>query len=365
MTTASELKTQSSVLSPQHSNQTTRWLITGGCGFIGTSLINSLVSEGGHFIRVIDNLSVGSREDLARVCEFSELNPDTLSPDSSIHSSESSQSSVLTPQSSQIELIVGDILYEELALKAAKGIDIIVHLAASTGVEQSVESPRLDCLFNVIGTLNYLEAARHNGVRRFIFASSSAPIGECEPPIHENLAPHPVSPYGASKLGGEAYCSAYYRSYGLETVALRFGNVYGPFSGHKNSVVAKFIRQAINGDVLEIYGDGDQTRDFIYIDDLIQAIKLAASIEGIGGEVFQIATTSETSVRELVDKLLLILTDFGIRQVEISYTEPRQGDMKRNFSDTSKARLELGWQAKVKLTDGIKRTVKWFFQGQT
>ena len=139
----------------------------------------------------------------------------------------------------------------------------------------SVENPRLDMECNVIGTLNMLEGARMHKVKRFIFASSGAPIGECEPPIHEEMAPHPVSPYGASKLAGEGYCSAYFRTFDVETIALRFGNVYGPGSGHKNSVVAKFIRQAMQGETLEIYGDGKQTRDFIYIDDLIQAICLA------------------------------------------------------------------------------------------
>ena len=129
----------------------------------------------------------------------------------------------------------------------------------------------LDCTTNVFGTLNYLEACRHNAVPRFVFASSGAPIGECKPPIHEELAAHPVSPYGASKLAGEAYCSAYARSFGIETVALRFGNCYGPLSNHKSSVVAKFVRDACRPCV-EIYGDGHQTRDFIFVEDIVEAI---------------------------------------------------------------------------------------------
>ena len=334
------------------------WLITGGCGFIGTSLVKNLVSEGGHSIRVIDNLSVGTREDLARVCEFSELNPNALSSTSSVRSPESSTSS------SAVQLIVGDILDEQLALRAAAGTEVMVHLAASTGVEPSVENPHLDCLTNVMGTLNYLECARHNGVKRFIFASSGAPIGECEPPIHEELAAHPVSPYGASKLAGEAYCSAYFRTFGIETVAFRFGNVYGPGSNHKNSVVAKFIRQAMQGEILEIHGDGQQTRDFIYIDDLIKAILVASTVKEIEGHVFQIATNAETTINKLVDKLLPILADYGIDEVEVEHTVPRQGDVRRNFSDTSKAKSKLGWQPQVKLEGGLKNTVSWFVGGQ-
>lgn len=320
-----------------------KWLITGGCGFIGTSLIKQLVEEGGHVIRVLDNLSVGSREDLGSVCRFHETSCSDLSthPD-------------------YIELIVGDILDDKLALKSAQGIDVIVHLAANTGVAPSVEDPRSDCINNVIGTLNYLEAARHNRAKRFIFASSGAPIGECEPPIHENMVPHPVSPYGASKLSGEGYCSAYFRSFGIETVCLRFGNVYGPSSGHKNSVVAKFIKRAINGKVLEIYGDGKQTRDYIYIDDLVKAIRLSASRENVGGEVFQIATNAETTLTELVKQLLTVLSDAGVDHVEVRHGASRLGDVMRNFSDTSKARQQLGWQAEIELAEGLERTVEWF-----
>ena len=265
--------TQSSDLSPENSPQSSvlstqssfSWLITGGCGFIGRNLIKRLVAEGGHKIRVLDNLSVGTKEDLSEVCNYSVLSP---------------QSSDVNPQSSTpVELFIGDIKDPTTCQKASEGTDIIVHLAANTGVGPSVKDPRSDMETNVFGTFNMLEAARQNKVGRFVFASSGAPVGECEPPIHEELAPHPVSPYGASKLAGEGYCSAYYRTFGLETVALRFGNVYGPLSGHKNSVIAKFIKKAMNGETLEIYGDGTQTRDFIYIDDLIDAIYKASTIK--------------------------------------------------------------------------------------
>jgi UDP-glucose 4-epimerase len=174
------------------------------------------------------------------------------------------------------------------------------------------------------------------------------------------LAARPVSPYGASKLAGEGYCSAYFRTYGVETVALRFGNVYGPGSDHKNSVVAKFIQQALRGETLEIYGDGNQTRDFIYIDDLIGAIRSAVTTSCIGGEIFQIGTNRERTVAELVEKLLSILAQAGIKDVDVTHGPPRRGDVRRNFSYTSKARKLLGWQAQVELDEGLTRTVRWF-----
>jgi UDP-glucose 4-epimerase len=327
------------------------WLITGGCGFIGTALVKDLVIEGDHFIRIIDNLSAGTRENLARACSYTEFDPHALRPESDFP---------LPDTCPSVQLIAGDILDGELALKVAKKIEVLVHLAASTGVAESVEDPRSDCLANVLGTLNYLEAARHNQVKRFIFASSGAPVGECEPPIHEGLAARPVSPYGASKLSAEGYCSAYFGTYGVETVALRFGNVYGPGSDHKNSVVAKFIKQAMYGETLEIYGDGRQTRDFIYIDDLMSAIRKAVTASHIGGEVFQIGTNRERTLAELVEILLPILARAGIKDVDVRHGPLRRGDVRRNFSDTSKARKLLGWQAQVELETGLKRTWEWF-----
>jgi UDP-glucose 4-epimerase len=324
-----------------------KWLITGGCGFIGTALVKNLVEEGDHFVRIIDNLSAGTRADLARVCAFTEITPNQLNAEDKVISD-------------GVQLIVGDILDADLARTVVRGIDVIVHLAASTGVDQSVKNPRQDCLVNVIGTWNYLEAARVNRIKRFIFASSGAPVGECEPPIDEEIVPHPVSPYGASKLAGEAYCSAYFRTFGLETVVLRFGNVYGPGSRNKNSVVAKFIKQALNGEALEIYGDGNQTRDFIHVDDLVRAIRSAVNADGIGGEIFQIATNAETSVTELVQELVPTLTAAGINGIRVINTKPRQGDVQRNYSDTSKARSLLGWRARVRLGRGLERTVRWF-----
>ena len=324
------------------------WLVTGGCGFIGTALIRSLMDEGDHSVRVVDNLAVGTREDLAAAGDFVEASTEDLGP----------------MDSENVELVVGDIRDEELALRAAQGADVIVHFAANTGVMPSVEDPRADCMSNVVGTLNYLEAARHAGVGRFVFASSGGTvIGEAEPPIHEEMVPHPVAPYGASKLAGEGYCSAYFQTFGIETVALRFGNVYGPLSGHKNSVVARFIKRATGGEVLEIYGDGTQTRDFIYVDDLIRAVKLSATVDGAGGEVFQIATSAETTVQELTDRLLPALAAAGIKDIEVRKTAARKGEVRRNYADTSKAQRMLGWKAEVGLDEGLRRTVDWFVEG--
>jgi UDP-glucose 4-epimerase len=322
------------------------WLVTGGCGFIGTALIRSLMEEGGHAVRIVDNLSVGTREDLAAAGDFVEVSSDGLGP--------------IAP-GEQVELVAGDITDEDLALRAARGADVIVHFAANTGVMPSVEDPRGDCMSNVVGTLNYLEAARHARVGRFIFASSGGTIvGEAEPPIHEEMPPHPVAPYGASKLAGEGYCSAYFSTFGVETVALRFGNVYGPLSGHKNSVVARFIKRAVEGEALEIYGDGTQTRDFIFVDDLIGAVRLSATVEDVGGEVFQIATSAETTVQELTDRLLPALAAEGIENIEVRKTAARRGEVRRNYADTSKAQRMLGWKAEVGLDEGLRRTVEWF-----
>ena len=321
------------------------WLVTGGCGFIGRSLINDLLADQGHAIRIIDNLSVGSRKELAEITPFSEVSSHLPS----------------FPRPGEVELVVGDILDEELAVRAVLGADVIIHLAANTGVGPSVENPRLDCMLNVIGTLNYLEAARKTGPKRFVFASSGAPAGECEPPIHEELPPHPVSPYGASKLAGEGYCSAYYRTFGVETVSLRFSNVYGPLSSRKESVVAKFIKRGMRGQPLEIYGDGSQTRDFLYIDDLVQAVRYAATVKDIGGETFQIATARETTVDEIARKIQKLFAERK-QPLSLVFRNPRRGDVNRNFSDTSKAAKLLNWRARTDLDMGLETTFHWFEQ---
>ena len=320
------------------------WLITGGCGFIGCQLIHNLVEDGNHKIHVLDNLSVGTFEDLASVCPIAK------------HDDEPTVDDWQNP----VTLYVGDIQDKQIVARAMKGADVVVHLAANTGVAPSVEDPMGDCMNNVFGTLTMLMAARVEGVKRFILASSGAPLGVQQPPLHEEMAPKPASPYGASKLAGEGYCSAYFHSFGLETICLRFGNVYGVGSGHKNSAVAKFIKQALAGETIEIYGDGSQTRDFIYISDLIAAIRKSATANGVGGQVYQIATAKETSVSEMLNLLLNLLNSKDIVTPKVLYTSERVGDAKMNYSDTSKAKKDLDWQAEISLEAGLLTTIKYF-----
>lgn len=337
----------------QTRSQSRRFLITGGCGFIGTSLIRYLLGKNlADRIRVLDNLSVGTREDLASVCNFVVLDPKDLNR----------RTDKKNADPKHLELIIGDIRDPIITKAAGIGTDIIVHLAANTGVAPSVQNPQKDMESNVIGTFNLLEAARTNDVKHFIFASSGAPVGDTLPPIHEEIAPKPVSPYGASKLAGEGYCSAYCQTFGINTVALRFGNVYGPGSKNKDSVVARFIKRAIAGEPFEIYGDGNQTRDFIFIEDLLDAIRCAAQ-SNVGGEIFQIASHRETSVNELVAELEAVFKDLAPDvKMHIQHASPRKGDVRRNYSDTSKAKRLLGWSSKWPLKKGLEATVDWFLK---
>lgn len=323
----------------------TNWLITGGCGFIGTNLVHALTADYDCRIRIVDNCSVGGPDDLAAVSEFR-------------------TATVHDMGRAPVELIEGDILDRDLMIAAAKGMDCMVHLAANTGVIPSMEDPEQDCRTNVLGTLNCLEAARTQPGCRFILASSGAPLGEQEPPISEEKVPKPLSPYGASKLAGEGYCSAYYGSFGVSTAALRFGNVYGPRSVHKGSVVAKFIRQIFAGETLTVYGDGNQTRDFIFTGDLVRAV-IACAESDAAGEVFQIATSSECTINELLQELKDIFSSTYNTAFDVVYTEPRKGEVLRNYSDISKAGRMLGWEPRGTLREHLEETVAWFAEQRT
>jgi UDP-glucose 4-epimerase len=317
-------------------------LITGGCGFIGSSLVARLRrNEPGLSIRVLDNLSVGSLDDLSEVCSIEAVRPgEDASGD-------------------HVGFIEGDVRDATMATECCKGVSAIVHLAGQTGVPTSLEDPWADLEQNVVGTFNLLEGARRQGVPRFVFASSGAPAGLVEPPIHEDLPARPISPYGASKLACEGYCCAYAASFGVGTVALRFGNVYGPRSKRKSSVVAKFIRQALDGTTCEVYGDGSQTRDFIFVDDLLEAI-IAAWTADVSGELFQIATSRERTISEVAEVIQQQLHDLAGVEMVLRHVSERKGDMKRNFSDTSKAERVLGWRAGTPLEDGISQTIRYF-----
>jgi len=322
-----------------------KWLISGGAGFLGVNLIAHLLKISPMTdIRVLDNLSVGTEEDLRDVCKYRKIKCEEVNGG---------------PRG--IELIEGDVKNFEDTMAASKGIDITIHLAGNTGVAPSVENPKADMESNVIGTFNMLEASNRNKVSKFIFASSGAPLGEVEPPIHEEKLPRPVSPYGASKLAGEAYCSAYFKTFGLKTISLRFGNVYGPRSKHKNSVVAKFIKSALEGKPLEIYGDGSQTRDFIFIEDLIQAIMLAAAAD-LGGEIFQIATFRETTIKEIAELISNYIKTIKGVEPTIVYARPRIGDVRRNYSNITKARKILGYNPLYDLEYGLKQTLNYFLE---
>lgn len=308
--------------------------MTGGAGFIGANLVRLLLKKG-YEVTVFDNLSVGKPEYLAGL---------------------------------PVAFIKGDVLDRTAVSEAVAGHTGVVHLAAQTGVPGSLLDPRKDCETNVIGTLNLLEACRaekgktnnrtngaHGCGLRFVFASSNAPLGKQTPPATEDKAPLPVSPYGASKLAGEGYCLAYHGSFGLQTVVLRFGNVYGPFSAHKNSVVAKFFKDIMTTGQVVVDGDGEQTRDFICVEDLCRAILLALESR-VAGEVFQIATGVETSIGCLAD----LVREVAGRDIHVDHGPGREGDMQRNYSSVGKAKVLLDWKPDVRLDQGLAKTWNWF-----
>jgi UDP-glucose 4-epimerase len=241
---------------------------------------------------------------------------------------------------------------------AVAGVDAIVHLAARAGIDDSVRDPLGTFEANVAWSVGLLEAARLAGVRRFVFASSNAAAGDHPPPSDETDLPHPLSPYGASKLAIEAYCQAYAATFGLAACSLRFSNAYGPYALHKRSVVAAWLRAALAGQPIEINGDGSQTRDFVHADDLAAAViaALAAPDDDIAGELFQAGTGVETTVAQLADELARAVG----RPVEISHAPARVGDVQRNVARVDKAAAILGYRAAVPLADGLARTAAWF-----
>lgn len=300
-------------------------LVTGGAGFIGVNLAPILAERGWRTI-AFDNGSTGRLADA---------------------------------ETAGFDLVVeGDVRDQDALTSAAASADAIVHLAAQAGVPSSIADPVTDCDLNVRGTLHALLAARDAGVSGFVMASSNAPLGEIEPPAHEGVVPRPLSPYGASKLAGEAYCSAFAGSYGVPAVVLRFANVYGPFSYHKGSVVATFLKAIMDGRPIRVNGDGTQTRDFVFVEDLCRGIG-AALESGLAGETFHLGTGTETSINDLT----ALLTDsFGDREVVVEYGPPLAGEIQRNCADIGKARELLGYAPDTALRDGLQATRDWFVE---
>lgn len=300
-------------------------LVTGGAGFIGSNLIRCLAASSVR-IRVLDNLSAGRREDLAGL---------------------------------DVEFLRGDIRDTEAVDRAVAGVRTVVHLAANTNVVESIKNPEINLDINVRGTFNLLQASVKHGVERFVFASTGgAIVGDVTPPVHEGMAPHPISPYGASKLAGEGYCSAFWGAYGLRTVSLRFSNIYGPFSYHKGSVIAKFLRGVQAGKPLTIYGDGRQTRDFLFVGDLCRGIAGALEAPVPFGQPIQLGSGRETSVNAMVNLMRQVVGNGAFPPVE--FAPSRQGEVLRNFVSIARAEKYLGFSPPTDLLSGLQQTWDWF-----
>ncbi|PTD94228.1 epimerase [archaeon SCG-AAA382B04] len=305
-------------------------LVTGACGFIGSNLTEYLLDKTDWKIIAYDNLSNGKKEYL--------------------------------PKSDRVELIEADIRDKKDVREAVKGCDFVVNLAAQVGVIPSIDDPREDAEINIMGLLNLLEASRDLGVSRFVHASSAAPVGEVdEMPISEEKVPEPLSPYGASKLAGEAYCSAFASSYDIKTTALRFSNVYGPKSVHKTSVIHKFIREVLDGEEVVVYGDGNQTRDFIHVDDICQGILKSLDLEN-DYELIQLGTSEETTINQLYNQIKQTMTEKGVDVPEPNYKEAREGEIYKNYTDITKARKKLDFEPTVSLKKGLQKVVNWYLE---
>jgi UDP-glucose 4-epimerase len=307
---------------------TRRVLITGGCGFIGSNLIRYLRESDDLELRVLDNESIGSFENIAAF---------------------------------DIECIRGELNDEVVVRRALNDVDLVVHLAADTGVLDSVASPERNFRVNVTGTLNLLGRMREQGVVKIVNASTGGAIlGDATPPIHEDMPARPLSPYGASKLAAEAYCSAF-STYGLAATSLRFSNVYGPGSQRKGSVVAHFMKQILSGKELVIYGDGSQTRDYVFVSDLCEGIRLAMTSGRTG--VFQLGTGVPTTLNALVAQLREVVG--GAYPVTVRYEPSRPGEVVHTWCDIDKARRELGYDPRTSLAAGLSATWRWFRRSMT
>ena len=301
-----------------------RIVITGGAGFIGSNLVPYLDASGLYEIYVIDNESLGRLKYI---------------------------------KGRGVTCIKGDILDARLMGDVLDGADTLVHLAADTRVMDSIANPDFNFRINVEGTYTLLRQAQRAGVRRVINASTGGAIlGEIPPPVHEDMAPKPLSPYGASKLAVEGYCSAFSECYGLSTVSLRFSNIFGPRSFHKGSVIAHFFKNILNSNELIVFGDGSQVRDFLYVDDLVNGLAKFIESDIIG--VFQLGSGRPVTINELLSNMTEIVgADYKFK---VHYVDFRPGEIRETWSNIEKAQRVINFRPETTLTDGLRQTWRWF-----
>lgn len=306
-------------------------LVTGGAGFIGSHLVDKLVQLGAK-VRILDDFSTGKRENIAHLLERN-----------------------------AIELIEGSLTDGKTVRRAVQGVEIVFHQGAIPSVIRSVEDPLTTHQVNTTGTLLLLLASRDEGVRRLVFASSSSVYGDTPTlPKKEDMMPNPKSPYALSKLVGEHLCRLFRELYGLETVSLRYFNIFGPRQDPTSqyaAVIPRFITALLKGEPPTIYGDGEQTRDFTFVENCVQANLLAAKAKSVAGEVFNVGAGKQTSVNEL---FRLIRSLIGVDHIEPIYAPPRPGDVRHSLADITKAQKLLGYQPTISLEEGLKRTINFF-----
>jgi len=299
-------------------------LVTGGGGFIGSHLVERLLRDG-YPVRVLDNFATGHRENLLAL-------------------------------DGEVELIEGDIQSYERVHNAVRGCEVVFHLAALPSVPRSIQDPLTSTASNVTGTLNVLLAARDEDVRRVVFASSSSVYGPQRTyPQREDAAARPISPYGVSKLAAEGYCRAFTQVYGLETVAVRYFNVFGPRQDPLSqyaAVIPRFITAALAGQPPVIFGDGEQSRDFTYIDNTVTGTVLASTAEGVAGETFNVACGEAITLNQLLEHI----REISGKPVEAIYEERQPGDLHRSQADISRARDALGYDPAIDVRAGLERT---------
>ena len=305
-----------------------RVLVTGGAGFIGSHTVDHLLAEGVEVV-VLDNLRSGRLENIRQHVN-----------------------------KGNFRFVRGDIRDSHLVKDLVSDVDAVIHLAALVSVPESIKDPALTYAINVNGTLNLLKASVDFGVKRFVYASSCAVYGDSENlPIKEDYPPKPLSPYASSKLTAEDYVRKYNRNFGLETVCLRYFNVYGPrqICSNYSGVITRFINRLTNDLPLVIFSDGEQTRDFVYVTDVAEANVLALKHAKAIGEIFNIGTGVGTTINRLASMLLELE---GKNSLETVHSEPREGDIRHSVADISKVKEKLGYCPKVSLKDGLKRLLR-------